>query len=55
MASAKLWLLEDIPLNDVVTMLECRRRFEIPSALCSSRAHEIALTAQRMIARKKIA
>jgi hypothetical protein len=55
MASAKLWLLEDIPLADVVTMLESRRRFEIPAAICSARAHEIALTAQRMIARTKIA
>jgi RepB DNA-primase N-terminal domain len=55
MASARLWLLEDIPLADVVTMLESRRRFEIPAAICSARAHEIALTAQRMIARTKIA
>jgi len=55
MASAKLWLLKDIPFADVVTMLESRRRFEIPAAICSARAHEIALTAQRMIARTKIA
>jgi hypothetical protein len=54
-ASAKIWLLERIPFSDVVTMLESRRRFEIPSSLCSVRAYEIAQTAQRMIARKKIA
>lgn len=54
-ASAWLWFVEGIPFADVVTMLLFRRRFEIPSTLCSARAHEIALTAQRMIARKKIA
>jgi hypothetical protein len=54
-ASAKLWLLEGISFGDVVTMLESRRRFEIPSTLCSTRAHEIALTAHRMITRTKIA
>ncbi len=40
-------------MDDVVTMLVVRRRFEIPTALCSARARETALTAQRMIARKK--
>ena len=54
-ASARLWLIEGIGINDVVTMLEVRRRFEIPAALCSARAREIAATAQRMIARRKIA
>jgi RepB DNA-primase from phage plasmid len=54
-ASARLWLIEGIPIDDVVTLLEVRRRFEIPIALCRSRAREIALTAQRMIARRKIA
>jgi hypothetical protein len=39
----------------VITMLELRRRFEIPAALCSARAREIAATAQRMIARRKTA
>jgi RepB DNA-primase from phage plasmid len=53
-ASARLWLLEGIRINDVIVMLEVRRRFEIPSTLCSARAREIALTAQRMIARRKI-
>jgi hypothetical protein len=54
-ASARLWLFEGVRMNDVITMLECRRRFEIPATLCSARAREIALTAKRMIARRKIA
>jgi hypothetical protein len=54
-ASARLWLIEGVPIDDVVTMLVVRRRFEIPIALCSARAREIALTARRMIARRKIA
>jgi hypothetical protein len=55
MASARLWLLEGAPIDDVIIMLEGRRNFELPTALCSARAREIALTAQRGIARKKIA
>ena len=55
MASARLWLIEGIHIDDVITMLEARRRFELPAALCSVRAREIATTAQRMIARQKIA
>jgi hypothetical protein len=54
-ASARLWLIEGIRMDDVITMLESRRRFEIPFALCSDRAREIADTAKRMIARRKIA
>jgi hypothetical protein len=54
-ASAWLWLKDGVPMADVVTMLQVRRRFQIPDKLCSARAHEIAFTAQRMIARKKIA
>ncbi len=54
-ASARLWLIEGIPIDDVITMLQVRRRFEIPAALCSARAREIALTAQRMAARRRIA
>ena len=54
-ASACLWLIEGIRIEDVTTMLECRRRFEIPAALCFARAREIAVTAHRMIARKKSA
>ncbi len=54
-ASAWLWLSDGIRINDVITMLEVRRRFEIPTAICSARAREIAATAQRMIARRKTA
>jgi len=54
-ASARLLLAEGISIDDVITMLEVRRRFEIPATLCKSRAREIAATAQRMIARQKTA
>jgi RepB DNA-primase from phage plasmid len=54
-ASARQWLLNGAPIDDVITMLADRRRFELPTALCSARAREIATTAQRMIARRKIA
>jgi hypothetical protein len=37
-ASARLWLLEGRRLDDVVAMLEVRRRFEVPSSICSARA-----------------
>ncbi|HXM10549.1 MAG TPA: DNA-primase RepB domain-containing protein [Terriglobales bacterium] len=55
LASARLWLIEGVSMDDVATMLEVRRRFETPIALSRVRAREIAETAQRMIARKKIA
>ncbi len=54
-ASARLSLAEGIPIDDVITMLEVRRRFEIPVALGPSRAREIAATALRMITRSKTA
>lgn len=54
-ASARMWLLQGAPMADVITMLQVRRHFEIPNTLCTARAQEIALTAQRMIVRKKIA
>jgi RepB DNA-primase from phage plasmid len=54
-ASARLWLLEGILIGDVITMLESRRRFEIPTAIAGARAPEIAATAERMIARRKTA
>ena len=54
-ASARLWLLEGMRIDDVMTMLESRRRFELPTSLCSARAREIATTAQRIVARTKIA
>jgi hypothetical protein len=54
-ASARMWLAEGVPMAEVITMLQVRRRCEISSALCSARAHEIAFTAQRMIVRQRIA
>jgi hypothetical protein len=50
-ASARLWLIEGIRIDDVITMLDSRRRFELPAALCSARAREIATTAKGMIVR----
>jgi hypothetical protein len=54
-ASAHLWLNQGIPIDDIITMFEVRRRFEISTALNSARAREIAATAQRMIARRRTA
>ena len=54
-ACARRSLLEGVAIDDVITMLECQRSAEVPAALCSSRAREIATTAQRMIARHKFA
>src|SRR5215469_2560264 len=54
-ASARFWLIEGICTDDVITMLEVRRRFEIPTPLCTARAREIAFTAKRMITRGKTA
>ena len=54
-AGAPLWLLEGALIADVIAMLQVRRNFELPAAICSARAREIATTAARMIARKKIA
>lgn len=55
MASARLALLAGSSIQDVIKMLEARRIAEIPSALCSARAREIAHTAAQMIARSKTA
>jgi hypothetical protein len=52
-AYARLSLLEGASIEDVIAMLEDRRSAEVPTALCASRAREIATTAQRMIARQK--
>lgn len=54
-ASARLSLLEGVAIDDVIAMLERRRSAEVPAALCSSRAREIAATAQRMISHTKFA
>jgi len=55
MASARLWLLQGASIDDVITMLEVRRNVELPTAICSARAREIAQTARRMIVRKNFA
>jgi hypothetical protein len=54
-ASARLSLLEGMAIEDVIAMLESRRSAEVPASLYSSRAREIATTAQRMIVRNKFA
>ena len=54
-ASARLSLLEGMAIEDVVAMLESRRSAEVPASLCSSRAREIATTAQRMISSAQFA
>ena len=55
MASARLMLTEGRSIADVIATLESRRCLEIPTAVCSLRAREIASTAQRMISRNRIA
>ena len=52
MASARLALLAGTSVHDVITSLEARRSAELPAALCSARAREIAHTAAHMIARQ---
>ena len=52
MASARLALLAGASVQDVITSLEARRSAELPVALCSTRAREIAQTAAQMIARQ---
>lgn len=53
-ASARQWLLEGSPVEDVITMLKVRRDAELPAAQCCARAREIAATALRMISRKSL-
>jgi hypothetical protein len=55
MASARLALLAGSSIEDVIDRLETRRIAELPTAICSARAREIAHTSARMIARSKIA
>ncbi len=52
-ASARLALIGGTKIEQVIAILERRRSAEIPASLCSSRAREIATTAQRMISRQK--
>lgn len=53
-ASARLALLNGTAMHDVITSLERRRSSDLPAALCSARAREIAHTAAHMIARQKL-
>jgi hypothetical protein len=53
--SARQWLLEGASIEEVTNMLKIRRDAELPAALCSARAREIAATAERMVARRKLA
>ena len=52
-ASARLALLAGSSIQDVTADLESRRKAELPAALCSARAREIAHTAAHMMARQK--
>ena len=54
-ASARQWFSEGLSIDVVIARLEDRRRLEVPAALCCARAREIAATAQRMLARHKLA
>lgn len=54
-ASARLALLGGASIHAVINCVEARRSAELPAALCSARAREIAHTAARMIARKQFA
>jgi len=54
-ASARQWLLEGMPFEDVLTMLKFRRENDLPASLCCARSREIATTAQRMIRHTKSA
>ena len=48
-ASARQWLAEGIPVADVLTMLEVRRRFEFSPQIARSYAVEILLAARQEI------
>jgi len=49
LASACLWLGEGVPVADVLTMLECRHRFELSPTKCRAHAVEILWTIQHEI------
>lgn len=52
-ASARQSFLEGALVDDIIATLIDRRHSELPNALCSARAREIAATAQRMVAHHK--
>lgn len=47
-ASARQWLAEGIPIADVLTMVETRRRFDLSSTDCRTYAVEILWAAQEL-------
>jgi hypothetical protein len=47
LALACLWLSEGAPIGDVLTMLECRHRFDLSSAACQVYAVEILGAVER--------
>jgi len=46
--SAQLWLAHGIPIGDVLTMLEAKRRFEFSPAQCRAYAVQILWSAQTL-------
>ena len=52
-ASARQWLAEGAPISDVLTMLEVRHRFELPSADGRAYAIGILRAAQQPIRTRK--
>jgi len=50
--SARLWLAEGIPMADILTMLEVRRRFEFSPHDCRAYAVEILWAAREAIRTK---
>ena len=42
-ASVRLWLAEEVPPSDAITMLECRRQVELSPCDCRTYAIEILL------------
>lgn len=46
-ASARLWLADGVPIADVLTMLEVRRRFELAPSDARTYAVEILFAVQR--------
>ena len=52
-ASARLWLSEGVPITDVLTMLEARRRFDLSLSECRKYAVEVLMRLQSGIAAKK--
>jgi hypothetical protein len=49
LASACLWLADSVPVADVLTMLECRHRFDLSPTRCRAHAVEILWTIQHEV------